>query len=323
MNIDEIFSRHSRIAFQLSGGKDSVALLLTMMPYWDRMTVYHLDTGDTHPETAALVDAFASLVDHFVRVKGDVFAVKKQHGIPADVVPWSSSAIAHECNVGKTELMQDRVSCCARTVMIPLHQRMISDGITLIIRGQKSCDDLRGPLSSGDVVDGIEFLYPFQDKSDEDCFAIMRAHGVRVPSYYAENLSGDCLGCTAWHDGGNRAAHIRKNYPKRFDRYRAEILSIHNAVNVAASGIDKEVSEVANSMVAASDRRLKKKISRVGEDKRGFGIYEFEYRDNPGSRFRGVMADEVEPIVPEAVSYGEDGFARVDYERLGLKMVEV
>ena len=80
---------------------------------------------------------------------------------------------------------------------------------------------------------------------------------------------------------------------------------------------------MAGATAYKSDRRLKKKISRVGEDKRGFGIYEFEYRDNPGSRFRGVMADEVEPIVPEAVSYGEDGFAQVDYERLGLKMVEV
>ena len=80
---------------------------------------------------------------------------------------------------------------------------------------------------------------------------------------------------------------------------------------------------MAGATMYKSDRRLKRKISRVGEDRRGFGIYEFEYRDNPGSRFRGVMADEVELIVPEAVSYGEDGFAQVDYERLGLKMVEV
>ena len=240
MDIEAAFSRHSRIAFQFSGGKDSVALLLTMMPYWERMTVYHLDTGDAHPETVAMVNACELLVDHFVRIKGDVFGIKARYGIPTDVVPWTSSDAAYECHVGTTALMQDRVSCCARTVMIPLHQRMIDDGITLIIRGQKSCDEIRGPLSSGDIVDGFEFLYPFQDKSDEDCFAIMRAHGVTVPSYYADKISGDCLGCTAWHEGGNRAAHIRKNYPERFGKYKAEMLSIAYAVDQAVSGVQKE-----------------------------------------------------------------------------------
>ena len=81
--------------------------------------------------------------------------------------------------------------------------------------------------------------------------------------------------------------------------------------------------EMVNSMLKVSDRRLKQKIVQVGEDDRGFGIYEFAYRVNPDKRFRGVMADEVESIVPSAVSYGEDGFAQVDYDHLGLQMVEV
>ena len=75
-------------------------------------------------------------------------------------------------------------------------------------------------------------------------------------------------------------------------------------------------------MGAFSDRRLKENIELVGEAQ-GFNIYEFGYKDIPGRRFRGVMADEVESVVPEAVVYDTDGFARVFYEMLGIEMTEV
>lgn len=73
-----------------------------------------------------------------------------------------------------------------------------------------------------------------------------------------------------------------------------------------------------------SDRRLKRDIVAVGTDERtGLALYEFAYRDGDGRRFRGVMADEVERVDPGAVHYDDLGFARVDYARLGLEMVEV
>jgi len=72
-----------------------------------------------------------------------------------------------------------------------------------------------------------------------------------------------------------------------------------------------------------SDRRLKTDIVQVGRDERtGLNLYEFAYRDGDGRRFRGVMADEVERVDLQAVSYDDLGFARVDYARLGLEMTE-
>lgn len=74
-----------------------------------------------------------------------------------------------------------------------------------------------------------------------------------------------------------------------------------------------------------SDRRLKENITPVGkDDKTGLNLYEFSYISDPAHiRFRGVMADEVESIMPEAVIYGKNGFAAVDYAMLGIEMIEV
>lgn len=75
---------------------------------------------------------------------------------------------------------------------------------------------------------------------------------------------------------------------------------------------------------AKSDRRLKQNVDRVGRDERtGLALYEFEYINGDGTRYRGVMADEVESRFPDAVSYDDLGFASVDYGMLGIEMVEV
>ena len=67
-----------------------------------------------------------------------------------------------------------------------------------------------------------------------------------------------------------------------------------------------------------SDRRLKRDIILVGELLPGVGWYEFRYSwDGPESPLRhGVMADELERVMPEAVVYDAHGFAAVDYGQL-------
>ena len=74
-----------------------------------------------------------------------------------------------------------------------------------------------------------------------------------------------------------------------------------------------------------SDRRLKESIASVGKDEAtGLTIYEFTYKDDPEQRrYRGVMADEVEQVMPAAVVYDDLGFASVNYTMLGIEMVEV
>jgi hypothetical protein len=77
-------------------------------------------------------------------------------------------------------------------------------------------------------------------------------------------------------------------------------------------------------MPAASDRRLKAGIELVGRDERtGLNLYEFSYKEDPTRRFIGVMADEVEAFMPQAVTTRADGYKQVNYSMLGIDMVEV
>jgi hypothetical protein len=76
-----------------------------------------------------------------------------------------------------------------------------------------------------------------------------------------------------------------------------------------------------------SDRRIKCDIVRIGEHPLGFGLYLFEYQPafqaelGIGRRF-GVMAQEVEPILPGAVETQPSGFKAVDYEMLGIRTAD-
>ena len=63
-----------------------------------------------------------------------------------------------------------------------------------------------------------------------------------------------------------------------------------------------------------SDRKLKSNIERIGTHKLGIGIYEY---DIFGERQQGVMADEVEKVMPEAVLMQPSGYKMVNYGLLG------
>ena len=102
--------------------------------------------------------------------------------------------------------------------------------------------------------------------------------------------------------------------------------SVHNANQ--NNGLDVGgLMQGAASMYSAgmfSDRRLKRDIERIGTDERtGLPIYEFSYDFEPRKRYQGVMADEVLERYPEAVSHDDRGFMMVDYDMLGISMMEV
>ena len=66
-----------------------------------------------------------------------------------------------------------------------------------------------------------------------------------------------------------------------------------------------------------SDIRLKHDITLLGHLDNGLGFYRFSYNGSDKA-YVGVMAQEVQQVMPEAVARGRDGYLRVYYDRLGV-----
>ena len=89
----------------------------------------------------------------------------------------------------------------------------------------------------------------------------------------------------------------QRNYQNQVAGYNAQMGLLGDLAGTAAKFIP-------------SDRRLKSNIERVGTHSLGIGIYEYDIN---GERQRGVMADEVETVLPEAVVTRSDGYKMVNY----------
>lgn len=69
-----------------------------------------------------------------------------------------------------------------------------------------------------------------------------------------------------------------------------------------------------------SDIRAKRDVVAVGQLDNGLGLYRYRYLWDEQA-YVGVMAQEVAQMTPEALLHGEGGYLRVDYGRLGLRLV--
>lgn len=237
----EELDRHEKIAFEFSGGKDSLAALHLMHPYWDRFTVYWLNAGDCFPETLAVVNHVRAAPGlRFVEVKSDVHQVIETFGLPSDIVPCNSTPLGRIIDGEHNVLIQQRYDCCARTVMQPLHDRVIADGNTLIIRGQKRAD--KGVPHVGGVVDGIEIFNPIADWDDAQVFDYLRANDLPVSQVYdSMKTTPECMTCSAWWDDG-RAAYMKKNHPAAYDKYQSRLEQIRIAVMPMIADFNNEVA---------------------------------------------------------------------------------
>jgi hypothetical protein len=69
-----------------------------------------------------------------------------------------------------------------------------------------------------------------------------------------------------------------------------------------------------------SDVNLKHDIVPVGHLANGLGLYRFSYNDSD-TVYVGVLAQEVERVMPDAVRRAPNGYLQVDYVRVGVPMM--
>jgi hypothetical protein len=107
--------------------------------------------------------------------------------------------------------------------------------------------------------------------------------------------------------------------------YVAPKLTLYGEVRELTTGSGSKTADTAplTGNKVSSDRRLKDDIKRVGTHPLGFGLYIYSYNATKPTLERdsthfGAMADEVEHVMPAAVTVGTDGYKLVDYAMLGI-----
>ena len=87
------------------------------------------------------------------------------------------------------------------------------------------------------------------------------------------------------------------------------------------SSISMGLSAAASIYMLApllSDKRMKQDIEEVGVSEKGYKIYEFSYKTNPYTRYRGVIAQDILKTNPMAVEIARNGMLAVHYSKLDV-----
>jgi len=146
---------------------------------------------------------------------------------------------------------------------------------------------------------------------------------------YNAMVSGSQVTNPTFTSGGNQGinptdiAGITQNYNN------AKQASSNNTMSslfglggqLGGSFLGSPAGSAAMAGLFASDINLKENIKPVGIEN-GYPIYEFNYIADPDRRYIGVMAQDVEKIMPEAV-VESDGYKKVNYDMIGVQMREV
>ena len=77
---------------------------------------------------------------------------------------------------------------------------------------------------------------------------------------------------------------------------------------------------IASLFVPKSDIRAKENIVIVGKSKDGHNVYEWNYKTDKNTRYRGVIAQDVVKIDPMAVAIRPDGYLGVHYDKIDVDM---
>lgn len=250
-----------QIAIQFSGGKDSTALLHRCRDILDISAVYFGDTGAVYPHMVAFVRETCAELGAELRIVKPPMGIEDYHqiaGLPADIVPVEAiHEMATLMREQPKQLLQSNLACCNTMLWAPMYQRMVDDGIKVVLRGAKQSDAKRG-VPSGTVDQfGIRYENPLWDWDDAKVFAYLDHVGAKMAPHYAEvNASFDCWLCTAYMtDAGAREklAYTRKIYPELWPQLERRLVTVRETVEEAWAKVMPSLADIqeTNDALAA------------------------------------------------------------------------
>lgn len=220
MNIEELFFRYKRVVLMYSGGKDSLACLLLTRPFWDRLNVVWVDTGNQFPEVREHMEIVRRLVPHLTVIKSDTPAFWRENGFPVDVVPTRHTAVGHYI-YGETPIrVCSRFDCCMANIWKPMADYFRLTKPDCVIRGDRGQERAKGLQGA----DGIAFEFPIFDWTTEKVMRFIRdaPDGLYQPRHeLPEGSSLDCMTCMAYNsEHASRMAYLKKHHPDLYGQTR-------------------------------------------------------------------------------------------------------
>lgn len=136
----------------------------------------------------------------------------------------------------------------------------------------------------------------------------------------ASTAAANAASRAASNAAGRAASNAAANAASRTASNSAANAASRAASNAAANAASRAASNVASRihLPTVSDIRLKRDVAEVGQLPDGLHLYRFRYLWSD-TVYVGVMAQEALAIEPKAVVRGQDGYLRVDYDRIGFK----
>jgi hypothetical protein len=147
--------------------------------------------------------------------------------------------------------------------------------------------------------------------------ALMSGVQVNMPQF--QGYQGANVAAAPIFAGTQAAGDFaQRNYANQVANYNAGMGLLGSVAGAAGTALGGPLGGAIGAGLFGgakpSDRRLKSNVVRVGTHPLGIGVYEY---DIFGERQRGVMADEVEAVKPEAVTtHPTEGYKMVYYGML-------
>lgn len=239
--MEDFYKRHQKVALMFSGGKDSIACLNLIDKYLEKTVVVWVNTGANFPEIIEYMEEVKSYVPLFLEIKTNQPEVIKTKGYPVDVLPLNYSELGQACTSDKSIKLRSYFDCCAENFWWPCNNRMKEMGITGIIRGQRLSESHKSPVKSGNVLDGIEYLFPIENWSDSEVFRYLESKEVAIDDRLKMSHSSlDCWNCTAYlNDSQERMQYVKNKHPEKFQEIVKVVKQIDNAIKAETVGINQ------------------------------------------------------------------------------------
>lgn len=233
----KIFETYSEATLFYSGGKDSLVCLLLARPWWDRLTVVTVDTGEMFPEVREHMAKVKALVPHFEVIHSDVVSYHHQYGLPVDVVPTRNTETGDLLWGNAGIRCCSRFDCCRANMWNPMQAYFELHRPPCVIRGDRGQERLMG----GKRWENVCFEFPIFDWTTEQVHDYLRKDTlglVQARHFLPDSSSLDCMWCTGYFNEQRvRMGYLKAHHPELAEQYVKFYKSYKKAVAKEMDGI--------------------------------------------------------------------------------------